>query len=134
MGKSNTGDISTVRVVVVGDPGTGKSSLISSAATYTFPRNVPPVLRPTRLPVGFFPDLVPVTIIDTSSSMEHQITLAKELKLADAVVLTYACTPATLDGLSTFWLPELRKLEVKVPVIVVGCKLDTRENKGTIKK
>ncbi|RZC51225.1 hypothetical protein C5167_019647 [Papaver somniferum] len=125
MGKSNTGDISNVRVVVVGDPGTGKSSLISGAATYTFRRNVPPVLRPTRVP-GFFLILF---------LMEDQITLAKELKLADAVVLTYACdAPATLDGLSTFWLLELRKLEVKVSVIVVGCKLDPRENKVNLKE
>lgn len=37
----------------------------------------------------------------------------EELKKADAVVLTYACDkPATLDRLSTFWLPELRRLEV----------------------
>lgn len=45
----------------------------------------------------------------------YQFTLGQELKLADVVVLTYACDrPATLDGLSTFWLPELRKLEVCV--------------------
>ncbi|KAI3861214.1 hypothetical protein MKX03_016636, partial [Papaver bracteatum] len=66
---------------------------------------------------------------------EHPTDLAQELKLADAVVLTYACdTPATLDGLSAFWLPELRNLEVKVPVIVVGCKLDPRENKVNLKE
>ncbi|KAI3927858.1 hypothetical protein MKW98_023459 [Papaver atlanticum] len=129
MGKSNTGDKANVRVVVVGDSGTGKSSLIVTAAAETFPQNVPPVLPPTRLPADFYPDRVPVTIIDTSSSMEHRTKLAQELKLADAVVLTYACdTPATLDRLSTFWLPELRRLEVKVPVIVVGCKLDARED------
>ncbi|KAI3975789.1 hypothetical protein MKX01_023215 [Papaver californicum] len=129
MGKSNTGDKANVRVVVVGDSGTGKSSLIVTAAAETFPQKVPPVLPPTRLPADFYPDRVPVTIIDTSSSMEHRTKLAQELKLADAVVLTYACdTPATLDRLSTFWLPELRRLEVKVPVIVVGCKLDARED------
>ncbi|RZC80907.1 hypothetical protein C5167_043483 [Papaver somniferum] len=129
IGKSNTGDKANVRVVVVGDSGTGKSSLIVTAAAETFPQNVPPVLPPTRLPADFYPDRVPVTIIDTSSSMEHRTKLAQELKLADAVVLTYACdTPATLDRLSTFWLPELRRLEVKVPVIVVGCKLDARED------
>ncbi|OVA05494.1 Small GTPase superfamily [Macleaya cordata] len=128
-GKSNSGDKANVRVVVVGDHGTGKSSLIVTAAAETFPQNVPPVLPPTRLPADFYPDRVPVTIIDTSSSLENRIKLAQELRLADAVVLTYACDqPATLDRLSTFWLPELRRLEVKVPVIVVGCKLDARED------
>ena len=46
-------------------------------------------------------------------SKENRGKLADELKAADAVVLTYACDkPSTLDRLSTFWLPELRRLEV----------------------
>lgn len=117
-----------VRIVVCGEKGTGKSSLIVTAAADTFPANVPPVLPPTRLPEDFYPDRVPITIIDTPSSVEDRGKLGEELRRADAVVLTYACDrPETLDELSTFWLPELRRLEVKVPVIVVGCKLDLRD-------
>ncbi|KAE8660646.1 Mitochondrial Rho GTPase 3 [Hibiscus syriacus] len=119
-----------VRVVVAGDRGTGKSSLISAAASDSFPDYVQAVLPPTRLPSDFYPDGVPVTIVDTSSSMESRVKLIDELKRADAVVLTYACDqPMTLSRLSTFWLPELRKLEIKAPVIVVGCKLDLRDER-----
>ncbi|KAJ9180224.1 hypothetical protein P3X46_008496 [Hevea brasiliensis] len=127
-GTTNPGGKNGVRIVVAGDRGTGKSSLIVTADADTFPANVPPVLPPTRLPEDFYPDRVPVTIIDTSSRVEDSGKVAEELKRADAVVLTYACDkPETLDRLSTFWLPELRRLEVKVPVIVVGCKLDLRD-------
>ncbi|XP_047958180.1 mitochondrial Rho GTPase 1-like isoform X2 [Salvia hispanica] len=116
-----------VRIVVAGDAKTGKSSLIVTAAAENFPTNVPPVLPPTRLPVDLYPERVPVTIIDTSSSPENRGRLVEDLTRADAVVLTYACDrPDTLDRLSTHWLPELRRLEVKVPVIVVGCMLDKR--------
>ncbi|KAI7730100.1 hypothetical protein M8C21_033306 [Ambrosia artemisiifolia] len=122
-----------VRIVVAGDRGTGKSSLIITAAAESFPTNVPPVLPPTRLPEDMFPEHVPVTVIDTSSSLENRGKLADELKRADAVVLTYACDePSTLDRLSTFWLPELRRLEVKVPVIVAGCKLDLRDEQQAV--
>ncbi|GAV63169.1 EF_assoc_1 domain-containing protein/EF_assoc_2 domain-containing protein/Miro domain-containing protein [Cephalotus follicularis] len=121
------GGKTSVRIVVAGDRGTGKSSLIVTAAADNFPSNVPPLLPPTRLPEDFYPDRVPITIIDTSSSVEGRGKLAEELRRADAVVLTYACDePSTLARLSDFWLPELRRLEVKVPVIVVGCKLDLR--------
>jgi Ras family protein T1 len=124
---ATSGGKTNVRIVVAGDRGTGKSSLIVTAAAETFPANVPPLLPPTRLPVDFYPDCVPITIIDTSSSEEDSSRLAEELKKADAVVLTYACDDArTLNQLSEFWLPKLRRLEVKVPVIVVGCKLDLR--------
>ncbi|AQK62145.1 Mitochondrial Rho GTPase [Zea mays] len=73
-------------------------------------------------------DRVPITIIDTSSSPEQKPKLIAECQAADAVVLTYACDrPATLERLSSFWLPELRRLQLKAPVIVVGCKLDLRD-------
>nr|XP_016501670.1 PREDICTED: mitochondrial Rho GTPase 1-like isoform X2 [Nicotiana tabacum] len=128
LGSSISGGRTNVRVVVVGDRATGKSSLITAAATETFPEEVPPVLPPTRLPADLYPDNVPVTIIDTSSSLESRGKVAEELKRADAVVLTYACDqPSTLNRLTTFWLYEFRRLEIKVPVIVVGCKLDKRD-------
>ncbi|KAK1426678.1 hypothetical protein QVD17_15355 [Tagetes erecta] len=118
----------TVRVAVVGDRGTGKSSLIAAAASENFPESVSPVLPPTRLPADYYPDAVPVTIIDTASSLEGKAKLEEELKRADAVVLTYACDkPETLNRLQTFWIPEVRRLKVKAPVIVVGCKLDLRD-------
>ncbi|XP_057960485.1 mitochondrial Rho GTPase 1-like [Malania oleifera] len=127
-GAAQAGGRTGVRIVVAGDRGTGKSSLIVTAAAETFPPNVPPLLPPTKLPEDLYPDRVPVTIIDTSSSLEDRGKLADELRKADAVILTYACDRSeTLDRLSTFWLPELRRLEVRVPVIVVGCKLDLRD-------
>lgn len=56
-------------------------------------------------------------------SAETRGKLAEELKKADAVVLTYACDkPSTLDRISTFWLPELRRLEVVHNFVYhVGC-------------
>lgn len=117
-----------VRIVVAGDQGTGKSSLISTASTENFRPNVAPVLPPTTLAVDLYPDRVPITIIDTSSRVADSDRVAEELQRADTVVLTYACDrPETLENLSTFWLPHLRNLEVNVPVIVVGCKLDLRD-------
>ncbi|XP_027366748.1 mitochondrial Rho GTPase 2 isoform X3 [Abrus precatorius] len=114
-----------VRIAVAGDGGTGKSTLIAAIGSDSFPESVPAVLPPTRLPHYLYPDSVPLTLIDTPSSLAKQDTRNEELKRADAVVLTYACDePESFERVSTYWLPELRKLEVQAPVIVVGCKLD----------
>lgn len=53
-------------------------------------------------------------------SSEHSDKVAEELQRADTVVLTYACDrPETLESLSSFWLPHLRKLEVLIFFIVL---------------
>ncbi|XP_056850199.1 mitochondrial Rho GTPase 1-like [Raphanus sativus] len=125
----------SIRIVVIGDKGTGKSSLITATATNSFPDNVPPVLPDTKLPLQFFPDGIPITLVDTSSRPEDRGMVAEELKHADAVVLTHAVDrPETLEGLSTYWLPELRRLEVNVPVIVAGCKLDLDKNQVSLEQ
>ncbi|XP_004493665.1 mitochondrial Rho GTPase 2-like isoform X2 [Cicer arietinum] len=127
MTKSVTGQ-SGVRVVVAGDRGTGKSSLIAAIASDSFSDDVPSLLPPTLLSADFFPDNVPLTIIDTSSSLEKQNKRNEELKGADVVVLTYACNDSqSFLRLSSYWFRELQSLEVKAPVIVVGCKLDLRD-------
>ncbi|KAI3790281.1 hypothetical protein L2E82_03216 [Cichorium intybus] len=118
------------RIVVAGDLGTGKSSLINTAATGSIPPIAPLVLSltfefqqpTTRLPQDMFDYNVPITAVDTSSSLEDRDKLVNELKRADAIVLTYACD-ATFDRLTTFWLPYLQQLEVKAPVVVAGCKV-----------
>ncbi|ONK78387.1 uncharacterized protein A4U43_C02F18250 [Asparagus officinalis] len=122
------GGRTSVRVVVIGDAGTGKSSLVTSVATENFPESASRVVPPTHLPADYYLDRVPLTIIDTPSNPEDKSKAFSECQNADAIVLTYACDrPSTLDRLSTYWLPELRRLEIKVPVIVVGCKLDLRD-------
>ncbi|KAL6500462.1 Mitochondrial Rho GTPase 1 [Orobanche hederae] len=115
-----------VRIVVAGDNGTGKSSLIRTAVYNKFDVNIASsVLPPQRL----YPDIVPVIIIDTSyRRSEDNDKVTEELQRADLVILTYACDRLeTLENLVTFWLPHLRQLEVKVPVLLVGCKLDLRD-------
>jgi Ras family protein T1 len=130
-GKSSAGGRTSLRVAVAGDKGTGKSSLISAVASETFPDNVPRVLPPITLPADAFPDYIPITIVDTPSSIDNRIKLIEEFRKADVVLLTYACDqPSTLDRLSSYWLPELRRLEIKAPVIVVGCKLDLRDERS----
>ncbi|XP_071697808.1 mitochondrial Rho GTPase 2-like [Rutidosis leptorrhynchoides] len=127
-GNPVSGRRSTVRVVVIGDPATGKSSLIAAAATDTFPETVEPVLPLTVLSADYYPDGIPVTVVDTPSSLEGKSKIEEELEYADAIVLTYACDqPDTIMHLQSFWLPEIRRLKVNIPVVVVGCMLDLRD-------
>ncbi len=48
---------------------------------------------------------------------------------ADVVVLLFATDrPQTLARVSSYWMPELRRLHVTVPVVLVGTKSDLKPN------
>ena len=48
---------------------------------------------------------------------------------ADVVVLLFATDrPQTLSRVSSYWMPELRRLQVTVPIVLVGTKSDLKPN------
>lgn len=114
-------------IVVAGDKGTGKTSLITAAATDCFSDTPPPLLPPTRIPGESNPDNVPLLVLDTSSRPEDRPALESTLKRADVLVLTFdLARPDTLERCGNHWMNELQQLGVQVPVILVGCKSDQR--------
>ena len=116
-----------VHICVIGDEGVGKTSLITAAATETFPDHPPPVLPPARLSAETTPEGVPVIITDTSSRPEDKQALELACQQASVIVLCFSMErPATLRRISSYWMPELRRLGVAVPVMLVGCKSDVR--------
>ncbi|KAF0927529.1 hypothetical protein E2562_034168 [Oryza meyeriana var. granulata] len=87
-----------VRIVVIGDPGTGKSSLVASVAKEEFPENVAPSCHPPASPS---------THSGSPSSGDSRFDLR-------------------LDRL--IGRRGLRLMAIKKPVILVGCKLDVTDD------
>lgn len=119
----------TVYITVIGDNHCGKTSLIAAAATETFPDNPPPVLLPAKLPADTTPEGVPVVITDTSSRSEDKEALEAACRRASVIVLCFRMETHRMDSLrriSSYWMPELKRLNIKVPILLVGCKSDVR--------
>jgi len=117
-----------INVAVVGDKGSGKTSLITSAAQEVFSERPVPVLPPTRFPADWAAASEPVDVIayDTSSRPEDTQAVDETIKAADVVVLCFdAQRKITMERLRTDWLPRITRLRPGAPIIIACCKDDS---------
>jgi len=106
-----------IRVVVCGDDGVGKSTIITSLIKERF-YDLPPglVLPEVSIPPEVTPDIT-THLIDTSSRPEDRYHLESEIRKAHVVVIIYSVeAPVSFDRITTYWLPTIRSLGVNVPL------------------
>lgn len=105
----------------------GKTSIIEVLITETFEENVQPVLPVLVVPKEVTPERVHVSIVDTPGQLDQVDKVDAELAVADVIVLVYSVEgDESTDRVAKYWLPKFRAASLKVPVILVGNKIDTR--------
>ncbi|XP_021951301.1 mitochondrial Rho GTPase 1 isoform X2 [Folsomia candida] len=117
-----------VRILLVGEPGVGKTSVILSLVSEEFADSVPPRSEEITIPADVTPELVPTNIVDYSTQEQGETELGEELLRAHVICVVYDVNnEETIDRISTYWLPIIRSTlgeDHKVPVILVGNKID----------
>lgn len=118
-----------VRVLLIGDQGVGKSSLISSYISRHFPQEVPPVLTDAIIPAETTANNVCVVLTDSSARSGDREILKQKILMSDSIIALYDVSrPESLDGLIQKWLPLINDIDDKTrPVVVVGNKTDLLE-------
>ncbi|KAF1800565.1 P-loop containing nucleoside triphosphate hydrolase protein [Mucor lusitanicus] len=118
-----------VRILLVGDEGVGKSTLIASLIKETFIPNVQHLIPEVTIPPEVTPENVTMHIMDSSARTEDREQLETEIRKAHVICIVYAIDdPNTFNRLSLYWLPYIRSLGVNVPAVLVGNKIDLRGN------
>ncbi|EGO54530.1 hypothetical protein NEUTE1DRAFT_148836 [Neurospora tetrasperma FGSC 2508] len=117
--------MSTVRICVCGDEGTGKSSLIASLVKGVFVANKIQAVLPqvTIPPTTGTPENVTTTIVDTSARPQDRTTLRKEIRKSNVILLVYS-DHYSYERVALFWMPYFRSLGVNVPVVLCANKSD----------
>nr|CAH0104267.1 unnamed protein product [Daphnia galeata] len=132
-----------VRILLLGERGVGKTSLILSLVSEEFPDVVPPRAEEITIPADVTPEQVPTHIVDFSESEQTEQDLAREVQRADVVCLVYAVDDNhSLQQITERWLPLLQSLRPAskedgenqngeivsaIPIILVGNKSDLLE-------
>ncbi|KAG9306215.1 hypothetical protein G9A89_016119 [Geosiphon pyriformis] len=121
-----------VRVLVAGDDGVGKSTLITSLIKEVYVPNIQHVVPEVTIPPEITPENVTTHIVDSSARPENRDTLEMEIRKAHVICIVYSIDdPHTFNRLANYWLPYIRGLGVNVPVVLVGNKIDLRGDQIT---
>ncbi|XP_014088579.1 mitochondrial Rho GTPase isoform X3 [Bactrocera oleae] len=128
----NAAQRKNVRILLVGDPGVGKTSLILSLVSEEFPEDVPPKAEEITIPANVTPEQVPTNIVDYSSTEQTDETLNEEIVKAHVVCIVYSVEDEdSLDRITSHWLPLIRNAigedQQRKPVVLVGNKVDLIE-------
>ncbi|KXJ23686.1 Mitochondrial Rho GTPase 1-A [Exaiptasia diaphana] len=124
-----------VRILLVGDPQVGKTSLILSLVSEEFPDEVPSRAEEITIPADVTPEKIPTHIVDYSAEEQAEDALAEEIQKANVVCIVYDITDEeTIERITSVWLPLIRNItedeEQIKPVIIVGNKCSARSLKN----
>lgn len=116
-----------VRILLLGDKGVGKTSIILSLVSEEFPEDVPQKAEEITIPADVTPELVPTHIVDYCGSEQTEEQLIEEIHRAHVICVIYSVIESeTLNHTSSYWLPLIKKNtpEPHCPIVLVGNKVD----------
>ncbi|XP_032735488.1 rho-related GTP-binding protein RhoD isoform X2 [Lontra canadensis] len=126
----------SVKVVLVGDGGCGKTSLLMVFAEGSFPESyTPTVFERLTVNLQMKGKSLDLQIWDTAGQVDYDRLRPLFYPDASVLLLCFDVTsPHSFDNIFNRWYPEVSHFCKEVPVIVVGCKTDLRKDKSLVKK
>ncbi|KAL7711615.1 ras-like GTP-binding protein RhoL [Entamoeba marina] len=117
-----------LKIVVVGDSGVGKSSLIESISSGTFPTHREMVIVPPPLYITNIDEVkYEINLWDTAGESEYDKLRPLCYPETDIILLLYDVNDVkSFHNVKTKWYEELNKKCDGVPYFLIGSKIDLR--------
>ncbi|NXG14763.1 RHOF protein, partial [Grallaria varia] len=125
-----------VKVVVVGDGGCGKTSLLVAFARGDFPEvYIPTVFERYTASLQVAGKPVTIHLWDTAGQEDYDRLRPLSYSDANVVLMCFDVTDRnSFENILTKWYPEVNHFCKGVPVLLVGCKTDLRQDEGMLRK
>ncbi|NXR46070.1 RHOD protein, partial [Hippolais icterina] len=125
-----------IKVVVVGDGGCGKTSLLVAFAKGNFPEAyIPTVFERYTAFLQVAGKPVKIHLWDTAGQEDYDRLRPLSYSDANVVLICFDVTDSnSFDNILTKWYPEVNHFCKGVPVLLVGCKMDLRQDQEMLQK
>ncbi|KZT59396.1 hypothetical protein CALCODRAFT_493744 [Calocera cornea HHB12733] len=123
-----------LKVVVVGDGGSGKTCLVMRFQQGIFKETfLPTVVGPHLIDFEVDGKVIALDVCDTAHHDEFSRLRAMTYSDTNAVLICFGIdNPASLENVQEKWIPEVMHFCAGVPIIVLGCRNDLRNDPKTI--
>ncbi|KAD6455152.1 hypothetical protein R6Q59_016405 [Mikania micrantha] len=121
-----------IKCVTVGDGAVGKTCMLICYTSNKFPTDyIPTVFDNFSANVAVDGNIVNLGLWDTAGQEDYSRLRPLSYRGADIFLLAFSLiSRASYENVLKKWMPELRRFAPNVPVVLVGTKLDLRNDNG----
>ncbi|XP_040054131.1 rho-related GTP-binding protein RhoF isoform X1 [Gasterosteus aculeatus] len=125
-----------LKIVVVGDGGCGKTSLLLVYAKGDFPEKyAPSVFEKYTTTISLGGKEIKLNLYDTAGQEDYDRLRPLSYQEADLILVCFDVTnPTSYENVLIKWHPEVKHFCRDTPVILIGCKTDLRQEEECCRK